>query len=287
MRRHGSTILALALLAAPALAQPPGDGNKIIPTPGAGNGAGARLGNPGQLVALDPKNRLDQLLMQWEAAMKDVPSIVVKDCMRTDKDPTSQKPKVWKGEARYMKPNLAALLLKQVDDPKFYELMVCTGQFLYEYRPQFKKLMIHDLPERATGFDNNLLSFLFGMSAVDAKRRYDLKISKDVTAENPNWIYLDITPRFDADKREFSQAQLVLFANTMLPRRLWFLHPNGSEVTWDLPNMDTTTKLSLSDFRPPDAPKDWEKVRVPMEQPAAGPGAGNGAPRVVRPSGNR
>ena len=29
----------------------------------------------------------------------------------------------------------------------------------------------------------------------------------------------------------------------MLPRRLWFEHVNGDEVTWDVTSMDTATRL--------------------------------------------
>src|SRR5262245_52864032 len=213
--------------------------------------------------------------------MKIIPSIHVKKIQRTDKEPAANaKPRVMEGEARYLKPNLAALRLVQVDEPRFYELMVCTGQFLYEYRPQFKKLVVHELPQKASGFDNNLLSFLFGMNAADAKRRYELTLSKDVSEQNPHWIYIDIVPRFEADEREFTRAQLVLSARDMLPRRLWFEHPNHSEVTWDLKEMDTAVELKPMDFRPPDAPKGWDMQRVPLEQ-APAPG-NDGRPPIYR-----
>src|SRR5262249_41510130 len=142
-----------------------------------------------------------------------------------------------------------------------------------------KKLMVHELPPRAAGFDNNLLSFLFGMNALDAKRRYELTLSKDISEQNPHWIYLDIAPRYEADKREFARAQLVLFHSTMLPRRLWSLHPNESEVTWDLSDVDTKGQLKPMDFRPPDAPKGWDTVRVPLEQsPLPNSGVPRGTP---------
>src|SRR5262245_49059351 len=142
-----SATLVLAA-AALAVAQQPGDGSKIIPNPGSGNGAKAQLGVPRE-VPLDPKNnRLDALLMRWESEMKNIHSIHVKKIQSTDKEPAANaKPRVMEGEARYLKPNLAALRLVQVDEPRFYELMVCTGQFLYEYRPQFKKLVVHELPQ--------------------------------------------------------------------------------------------------------------------------------------------
>src|SRR5437764_12725615 len=121
-----ASVLAVAAL---TFAQQPGDGSRIIPNPG--SGTGAQLGTPRE-VALDPKNRLDALLMRWESEMKNVGSVHVKKLQRIDKEAGNKPPRVMEGEARFLKPNLAALSIKQVDDPRFYELMVCTGQFMYE-----------------------------------------------------------------------------------------------------------------------------------------------------------
>ena len=273
--------LALVILPAILLAQPPGGNSPVIPTPGnGGRGAGATLGQP----VLDPNSHLDSYLMRWENEMKGVTSIVVPNCVRTDKQPGIIK--TWKGEARYLKPNYAALRLVQQEDPKFYELMISTGTNLYEYRPQTQKLVIHELPPAKFGaFDNNLLSFLFGMSAMDAKKRYDLTLTRDIGPENPNYIYIGITPRYVEDKKEFVRAQLVLFSATMLPRRLWFEQPQptGSEVTWDLPNMETRAQLHVTDFDPPPAPKGWntERQRLPA------PGANDGRAPTFRGDPNR
>src|SRR5262245_22257049 len=273
MARHGSAIVCLLAITAALVAQPPMVGAPL-PPPGSGNDGRATL-----RPTLDPNNRLDALLMKWEQAMVNVESIYVKDCVRTDKDKTG--PKVYEGEARYLKPNLAALRMVRKDNPNIYELMVCTGPFLYEFRPEFKKLSIHELDQPKNGtFNSNLLQFLFGgVSAADMKARYDLKLVKDASAENPHYIYLDVLPRFSDDKREFSRAQIVLFAETMLPRRFWFEHPNGAEMLLDLPNFDTSVKLKPADFRPPDAPKGWETIRVPKVEPAGGL-----QPRIVRPA---
>ncbi len=245
---------ALFILSSVLYAQQPGGNSPIVPAPGTGGRPGATLGQP----VLDPNSHLDSYLMRWESEMKGVTSIVVEDCVRTDKDKTGIK--TWKGEARYLKPNYAALRLIQQQDPNIYELMVSTGTHLYEFRPQYKKLVIHELPPAKFGaFDNNLLSFLFGMSAMDAKRRYELSLTRDLGPDNPYYIYIGIKPRYVEDRKEFVDAQMVLYSSTMLPRRLWFRQPNDTEVTWDLPNMDTKRQLHVSDFAPPPAPKEWEQ----------------------------
>jgi TIGR03009 family protein len=274
MSKHGFAIVSLLAITAALLAQPPMGGSPALPAPGSGGEGRATL-----RPALDPNDRLDGLLMKWEQAMTGVESIYVKNCVRTDKDKKAGS-KVYEGEARYLKPNLAALRMIRQDNSNIYELYVCTGPYLYEYRPEFKKLSIHELDQPKAGtFNNNFLQFLFGMTAADAKSRYDLKLAKDVSADNPHYIYLDIQPRFSDDKREFTRAQMVLFASSMLPRRLWFEHPNGNEVLWDLPNFDTSIKLKAADFRPPETPKGWETIRVPRVEPASGV-----QPRIVRPA---
>ncbi len=209
-----------------------------------------------------PNDRLDALLMKWEKVMMSVESLAVAKCTRTEKDKTGTK--VYEGEIRFLKPNLFSLHMVQRQNPNIYERFVSTGNFLYDYRPQSKKLVIHELdPFKAGNLNKGFQQFLVGMSAADAKKNFELKITKDVTAENQHYIYLEITPRLAANMREFSRAQLVLWANTMLPRRLWLEQPNGNEITWDLPHVDTETKLRPVDFTPPPAPADWEQQKAP------------------------
>lgn len=251
-------------------------------------GGGATIGrpiSPADRPLLDPKNnRLDQLLLLWEQRMKNVESIHVVNCTRIDKE-KSGAVKTWRGEARYLKPNYAAIRLEQEEDRQFVEMMISTGTYLYEYRPQFKKLVIHDLPPPRHGqFDSNLLTFLFGMSAAEAKQRYELTLTKDIDETNKHYIYIEVLPRFPEDKKEFTRAQLVLFASTMLPRRLWFEQPNGNQIQWDLPNMDTETRLRPSDFQAPPPPPGWETQRIHLPQQT--PARPEDQPRVVRPSRN-
>lgn len=220
-----------------------------------------------QPVNLDPKNsRLDHHLTQWQQRMVGVESILC-ECKREDKDKASGFTKKFEGHARYLKPNYAALRMPQAGSSN-YELYIVTGQYLYDYRPAQKTLRIYDLPPNQMGgnFQNNFLSFVFGMNAADTKRRYDLTLSKDVSADNPHYIYIEIKPKYEADKKQFTHAQLVLYSGTMLPRRLWFQHPNGDQVTWELTNIDVTTKLKPTDFAPPNAPKGWQTVRVPKTE---------------------
>src|SRR5262249_18421468 len=160
------------------------------------------------------------------------------------------------------------------------ERFICSGNFLYQFVPEGKEIRVYELNQTKSGQvgEDNFLSFLFGMKAEEAKRRYDLRLEK----QDQHWIYIRVYPRFDQDKVDFQEAQVVLGGESFLPRRLWFLEPNGNEVTWDIPRIDPKAPVNRADFGAPAVPPGWELKRVPRNpQNATRPN--EPPPRVVRP----
>src|SRR5262249_10343160 len=160
--------------------------------------------------------------------------------------------------------NLAALEMLKKDNPQVYEKYLCTGTYLYEYAPQTKLLRVHEVPKPKNGnvSDDNFLSFLFGMKAEEAKRRYDMRLVK----EHQWYVYIEVLTRFAADKQDFQKARLILNQGSFLPRQVWFEQPNGNEITWDIPKLASgaEAKVQRSDFTPPSAaPAGWNMVKVP------------------------
>jgi TIGR03009 family protein len=227
---------------------------------------------------LDPKNnRLDALLQQWEEKMKTVDSLSA-TIVRTKEDKVFNSVETFEGKAKYKKPNLASLELRRKDKPDVFEKYVSTGTFLYEFSPANKEVRVHELPPPKPGqvADDNFLSFLFGMRAEEAKRRYDLKLH----SEDKYYYYIEVRPRYPADKADFQLAQLALTRSTMLPRMLTFFEPNGNRVTWDIPTIEQGARLAPTEFMKPDLPAGWKLVTAPRVNPA---GTGQVQPRVVRP----
>src|SRR5579884_416337 len=157
---------------------------------------------------------LDGHLQKWETAMKDVTTLAA-DLTRIDKSRTFDSVQKLVGGAWYMKDgtgatalNLAILQLSPEGKKEFQERYVCTGTFIYDYKPAQKEIRFYEIPKPKPGqvAEDNLLSLLFGMKADEAKRRYNLKLSK----EDQHYIYVDIAPRFAADRSDFQKAQLVL-----------------------------------------------------------------------------
>jgi TIGR03009 family protein len=236
-------------------------------------------------VSLNPQtNRLDALLMQWEQKMRTVQGLHA-TVTRTETDPVEKTAKTYTGEAKFLRPNRAMLYMKSTTDPNLYEQYVFTGTYLYEYSPQFKRLRIHELaPKAGQVVEDNFLNFLFGMSAEDAKRRYDMSLAK----EDQHYVYLFVSPKTPADRADFSKARLVLWATTFLPRQLEFETPNGSVIKWDIPKADPAARVTATDFAPPTPPRDWQVQRVPRatEAPAGvapvPPGGGTVQPQPTK-----
>jgi TIGR03009 family protein len=230
---------------------------------------------------LDTNNRLDSLLMQWEAKMKSIQTLKA-TVKRERLDKVFNTRDSLEGEAKYMKPNLALLDLRRKDRPAIFEKYICTGTYLYEYNQGNREVRYQDLPPPKPGqvADDNFLSFIFGMKAEEAKRRYDLRL---LQGQDNFYYYVEILPRFPADKSDFEKARLVLTQSTLLPRQLTFIEPNGNQVTWDIPLIETGIPLDRREFVSPTIPKDWRLIKAPKPNTARAPNTDELPPRVVRP----
>jgi TIGR03009 family protein len=233
---------------------------------------------------------IDQHLATWETRMKEISSLEMNPIERVDKDVTFKMVNQWQGAAMYSKPNLASLWLKRKDKQELWEKWICSGAAIYQYVPTEKKIVIHQMPAKKDGAvsDENFLGFMFGMKAEDAKKRYDLQISKDKDGKSkendPYYVYIDIKPREERDKADFEMARLVLHKDSYLPRQLWFRHPNGDETTWNILQAKSGVAIPRKEFMAPEAPKGWSMVQgmKPSEAKANDP---KSQPRIVRPQG--
>jgi TIGR03009 family protein len=226
------------------------------------------------------------LLQQWEQKMKSIGSIQA-EIQRTHTDTVVNQTRVFVGTAKFLRdPERADLHLKLKDNPQVYERFLFTGTYLYEFRPKEMLVRVHTVPQRAPGrpaLDDNFLGLLFGMSVQETQRRYQLELVKT----DANYYYIVVTPRLTPDKAEFTKARLALWQQTLLPRQIDFVEPNGNRITWDIVSVNTNARLTVTDFQRPQLPKGWQTQMVPPPAAAAaGPGAPGGPPpSKVRPSG--
>jgi TIGR03009 family protein len=229
---------------------------------------------------LNPNDPLDQLLLRWEGEMKKVQTLVA-SLTRIDQNKTFGNTDVYVGVAKYMKAqagqrvvNLALLELQKKDKPDTYDRILCNGTALYQWAPAEKEIRMQPLPQPKPGqvADDGPMQFLLGMKAEEARRRYELKLTKT----DQYYYYVDVLPRFDQDKADFQRARMVLNKDSFLPRQLWFEQPNGNTVTWDIPKIENGAALNAREFDTPTPPPGW-KMAEPVAQKNDMP-----PPRIVR-----
>ncbi len=233
--------------------------------------------------ALNPADPLDSVLLQWEQKMTQVNSLGAQ-IIRQKEDRVFHSNEVYEGVAYYLKPNYAILDLHRKDKPAVFEKFISTGTLLYEFYQAQQEVRWHQLPPPKAGqvANDNFLSFLFGMRAAEAKQRYDIKLK----GQDNFYYYLEVAPRFPADKQDFQQARIALTKSTLMPRQLTFDEPNGNRITWDIPGLQVDMPLKPSQFDPNPLPPGWKMVRAPAAgQGGAAPGnpGASPPPRVIRP----
>ena len=219
-----------------------------------------------------PAEDLDSVLRGWEKAMTDLKSFVAV-VERTTLDKALGAKDDHKGYAMFMKPALkedgsrARLEMAKVSNTKIFEKYICTGTYLYEYAPANNTIRIHDMPQNKKDGkqQESFLSFLFGMGAEEAKKRYDMVH----VAPNPPdkfYHYILIKPKLEQDKSDFIEARLSLFRSNNLPAQIWYLQPNKNEITWNFKDLQINVQIPLNYFQP-DEPKGWRTERVQPKAP--------------------
>lgn len=219
------------------------------------------------------QENLDTVLRGWEKAMTDLRSFVAK-VERTTLDKPLNARDDYKGFAMFMAPASkgdackARLELAKVGKPEVFDKYLYTGKLLYEYAPANKVIRIHQLPPNKQGVQQeSFLSFLFGMTASDAQKRYEMK---HVLPNPPDkfYHYILIRPRTDQDKSDFVEARLSLFRSNNLPAQIWYLQPNKVEITWNFTEHQINVQIPPQWFAPENPPpKGWREEVVPPRGP--------------------
>jgi TIGR03009 family protein len=209
-------------------------------------------------------NPVDRHLKNLESRMKAMDSFIAKlERRETAKDGSIR---VLMGEARYLKPNCAALQMVRQDNPKLFEMYILSGPNFYEYRAQTKEIWYRKMESGDSKIQTNILSLLSGITAEKARQDFDWKLIR----EDEKVIHITLEPKPASGRREFIKADLVLVTESMLPQQVRLEQINGNIVDWKITSMDTRTPLKVGDFAPPQPPG-WKLIEAP-KAPAAPPG---------------
>ncbi|MBI2807827.1 MAG: TIGR03009 domain-containing protein [Planctomycetes bacterium] len=215
-----------------------------------------------------PQENLDTVLGGWEKAMTDLQSFVAV-VERTTLDKALGARDQHKGYAMFLKAlgkqdgTRARLEMAKVTNPKIFEKYLCTGTYLYEYAHGTKTVRVHTLPPNKQGGvqRESFLSFLFGMTSVQAKQRYDMTHIMPKTPDK-YYHYILVRPKLEQDKSDFQEARLCLYRSNNLPAQVWYLQANKNEITWNFTKLQINVNIPTKYFDPDLPGKDWRVERV-------------------------
>jgi TIGR03009 family protein len=239
-----------------------------------------QLGKP-EPQPLPDQSKLDGYLNNWESVTKGLRTLDI-TVNRKRKSAGLGDLDVYTGSIKFMKIEdknnpvvLAAMdLQKKGGKATDYEKIVFSGTYVYEFRPRDKVVVYYDLGPAKPGKpnDDSLMPFLSGMKTADAKKRYDIKLTK----VDADYIYLEIFPRLQKDKTEFIRAQIVINRSNFLPARVWYVEPNRDTITFEVVKIEKDKRLNRQEFEKPELPgKDWRIIKAEKSEDTP--------PRIARP----
>jgi TIGR03009 family protein len=152
------------------------------------------------------------------------------------------------------------------------EHWVCDGKSVFEYRHNQKQLVERPIPPHLQGqaIADGPLPFLFGAEAAKLKQRYWIRIEQ----EGADQFWLVAKPRYQAQAAEFSEVEIMLDRQRLLPNAMQVHLPNGSRhlYMFDIANASVNSPLALLQalFERPRTPLGWKRVveNMPIEQAA-------------------
>ena len=174
---------------------------------------------------IDPA--VEQHLGAWETKMSGVTNLRTEISLKRT-DAVFKKETNYSGVVLRLKPSHVVLRLDNADDPTKidYEAYICDGKSVFVYSGLQKTVIEFKLPLNQGRPDNLLFDMLFGVTAADMKERFDISVFKT----DAHYVYLDIKPRSDKDKHDFTHLRLALYGPGEATAKFAYLPAQVSEV---------------------------------------------------------
>lgn len=202
------------------------------------------------------QQRLDQLLRQWEQRTRNIRDLYCEFKVET-LDAVFREKRTETGRAWALRPYYGRLDLK--DDQGNERIFIATDKAIHQYEFKTKQEIVHLLPPATQQEREKMLpgglSFIFGMSAAEAKRRFKLELYK----EDQQYAWVLAIPRYKIDQQDFVKADLVFDKKTYLPIQLKIVEPNGNQQRWIF------TRIHAN-VNPPLTKEKLAPLKVPVER---------------------
>jgi TIGR03009 family protein len=195
---------------------------------------------------------LEKVLRGWEVKSRAVRDVEC-EFRRITKDAIFKTEEIEYGKASGIKPYQGRLDLLDANG-KFTQIFIYTGKRLHQYDFKAKQEVVHILPEPDPAAGQSMpgpLGFVYGMTATEAKARFDMKLIRQFSKAGSDYAEIHATPRTQVDQQDFKSAQIIIDLRTYLPKELKLVEPNGSEQHWMFDRLETN-------LNPPVSSKDLE-----------------------------
>lgn len=286
------TLVALIGISCGLCAQPPG-GQPA-------NGGAAPQAQP-QVNSQLAAQRLDEILDSWTKLNGGADSVLTRFIATKKYNNVNGQIKMFDGTAKFLKlpgGTFGANIAQYEYDakgwkPNSYEKFVFTGAFLYMFDPVGKELLVQAVqppPPGQAATDGPMPFSIFLMRKDEAKKRFDLRVSQI----DQNYSYVEVKPKFQADKQEFVFARLVVMNQNLtvqknnqnvvpipkdMLREIYWVEPNRAEIKWDMKLIEmNSTQVTRQDVANPETPPGWKRTNYTQPKPVAQGGPAIGAP---------
>ena len=111
------------------------------------------------------------------------------------------------------------------------EKWICSGEAIFEFDAQNKRLYELQLPPESQGeaLNNSPLPFVFGAKAQDMLNRFWIR---DVTPPNvEDQYWLEIWPKHASDAQSYKKVEIILSRDPFLPKAIHVFAPNYDPKT--------------------------------------------------------
>ncbi|HEX3451474.1 MAG TPA: hypothetical protein VHS97_24690, partial [Isosphaeraceae bacterium] len=239
-----------------------------------------------QPAAAQPAMNMDQLLQLWAGQSAKLETLEL-DIYRIDEQKAWGDVEHYLGHAAFKAPQLAFLDFRKVKmqekaDPKDkqkkvvvpvmknnkidsgpYETIVCTGDEVWHYRYDVKKIFVFPLDknQRKRAIEEGPLPFLFNMNVADAQRRYQMEL---VGEDQKKGYMVKVVPQLKEDQESFSVAWVQLDKKFLLPTRIYLLAPDKkSSKDFQLSTIQANKAVNKQFFVGVNPGKGWKVERNP------------------------
>jgi TIGR03009 family protein len=218
---------------------------------------------------------MDKLLRNWESKSRGVRDVEC-EFRRITKDVIFKTEEIEYGKASGIKPYQGRLDLMDANG-NWSQIFIYNGKRLHQYDFKAKQESIYILPEPDPAGQSmpGPLGFIYGITASEAKTRFDMKLIRQFSKDGIDYAEIHATPRTQADQQDFKTARILIDLRTYLPKELNFVEPNGNEQHWMFDRLETNLNppVSSKDLQPfsieknPEL-KNWKHVTNNLAEPS-------------------